>query len=178
MKNIKQITLMGLLLALTFSLSALETALSSALPAGVRIGLANIVVMITLLTLGKKYALTIVILKSLFIFLTKGFSAFLMSFAGGILSFAALVILIKSEKNSLSLISVISALVHNMAQLVTACFTLGSINVLWYAPVLVLAGVFAGLATGTVAGAVLPPMRKIFGKITHNQASGREIQRR
>lgn len=160
---------MGLLLALTFSLSVLESALSSALPAGVRIGLANIVVMITLLTLGKKQAFTIVVLKSVFIFLTKGFTAFLMSTAGGILSFLVLLALIRNEKNSLLLISVISALVHNLSQLVTACFTLGNVNVLWYAPVLILAGTAAGLATGTAAGVVLPPIRKIIGNLTHNQ---------
>lgn len=151
---------MGLLLALTFALSAVETAVSVGLPAGVRIGLANIVVMLALLSMGKKEALTIVVAKSVFILITKGVTAFMLSLCGGVFSFIAVLLLIKSEKNSLILISVVGALVHNIAQLIVASLILKNINTLFYAPVLIIAGVIAGSATGTVIKIALPAVTK------------------
>ncbi|MGN0690206.1 MAG: Gx transporter family protein [Oscillospiraceae bacterium] len=156
----KKTAVMGLLLALTFALSAVETAVSMGLPAGVRIGLANIVVMLALLSMGKKEALTIVVAKSVFILITKGVTAFMLSLCGGVASFIAVLLLIKSEKNSLILISVAGALVHNIAQLIAASLILKNINTLFYAPVLIIAGVIAGSATGTVIKIALPAVTK------------------
>ncbi len=156
----KKLAVMGLLLALTFALSAVETAVSAGLPAGVRIGLANIVVMLALLSMGKKEALTIVVAKSVFILITKGATAFVLSLCGGVSSFIAVLLLIQSEKNSLILISVVGALVHNIAQLAAASLILKNINTLFYAPVLIIAGVIAGSATGTVIKITLPAVTK------------------
>ena len=54
---------MGIISALTFSLSAVDSVISAPLPLGVRIGVANIVVILTILTVGKKEGFIITVLK-------------------------------------------------------------------------------------------------------------------
>lgn len=155
---------MGIMLGLTFALSAVETALSVALPLGVRVGLANIIVMLVLITMGKKQAFAIVVMKSAFILLTKGITAFAMSLCGGVCSFIIIVLLFGKKKNSLILVSVAGALTHNLAQMAMSAVITGSTSTLFYAPVLIIAGIIAGTATGIVIAAVLPAAEKAVGK--------------
>ena len=152
----KKIALMGIILGLTFSFSAIDSVVSSVLPLGVKIGIANIIVMLTTITIGRKEGFTITILKSLFILITKGVTASILSLSGGILSFAIVILLLKSEKNSLVLISVSGAVMHNIGQILTASLIMKNINTLFYAPVLIIAGVLAGIVTGAIIRAVLP----------------------
>lgn len=164
MKKTRYLAVTGIMLALTLALSSLETLFSAALPPGVRIGLANIVIMLALLSMGKGQALSLVLLKSMFIFLTKGLTAFVLSLCGGLFSFLIILLLLRSKKNSLMLISVCGALAHNLAQLVVSAFLTGSVYTLYYAPLLIIAGAIAGCATGAVIKITLPAAMKALGK--------------
>lgn len=155
---------MGIISALTFSLSAVDSLVSAPLPLGVRIGVANIVVMLTILSVGKKEGFIITLLKSLFILVTKGITASLLSFSGGLLAFSITIILLKSEKNSLILISVLSALAHNIGQIIMASVIMKNINTLFYLPVLVVSAVITGTLTGTAIKAVMPLTEKAVQK--------------
>ncbi len=155
---------MGIISALTFSLSAVDSLVSAPLPLGVRIGVANIVVMLTILSVGKKEGFIITLLKSLFILITKGITASLLSFSGGLLAFSITIILLKSEKNSLILISVLSALAHNIGQIIMASVIMKNINTLFYLPVLVVSAVITGTITGTAIKAVMPLTEKAVQK--------------
>lgn len=155
---------MGIISALTFSLSALDSVISASLPLGVRIGVANIVVILTILTVGKKEGFIITLLKSLFILVTKGITPSLLSFSGGILAFLITILLLKSEKNSLILISVISALTHNAGQIIMASVIMKNINTLFYLPVLIVSAVITGTITGTAIKAVIPLAEKAVKK--------------
>ena len=86
MKKIQYITTMGLFFALALVLSALEGLLPPMpfLPPGVKLGLSNIVTMYCLLYLGAGSAYAVVVLKSAFVFITRGATAFFMSFCGGL----------------------------------------------------------------------------------------------
>ena len=155
---------MGIISALTFSLSAVDSVISAPLPLGVRIGVANIVVMLTILSVGKKEGFIITLLKTLFILITKGITASLLSFSGGLLAFSITIILLKSEKNSLILISVLSALAHNIGQIIMASVIMKNINTLFYLPVLVVSAVITGTITGTAIKAVMPLTEKAVQK--------------
>ena len=160
----KKIALLGIISALTFSLSALDSVISAPLPLGVRIGVANIVIMLTILTVGKKEGFIITLLKSLFILVTKGITASLLSLSGGILAFLITILLLKSEKNSLILISVLSALTHNVGQIIMASVIMKNINTLFYLPVLIVSAVITGAITGSVIKAVMPLAEKAVKK--------------
>ena len=155
---------MGIISALTFSLSAVDSVISAPLPLGVRIDVANIVVILTILTVGKKEGFIITLLKSLFILVTKGITASLLSFSGGMLAFLITILLLKSEKNSLILISVLSALTHNVGQIIMASVIMKNINTLFYLPVLVVSAVITGTITGTAIKAVIPLAEKAVKK--------------
>ena len=70
----RRVALMGLLFALSVVLSFLEGTLTPllGLPPGVKLGLANVVVMYALFFLGRGSAFTLVLLKSFFVLLTRG----------------------------------------------------------------------------------------------------------
>ena len=160
----KKIALLGIISALTFSLSAVDSVISAPLPLGVRIGVANIVVMLTIFTVGKKEGFIITLLKSLFILVTKGITASLLSLSGGILAFLITILLLKSEKNSLILISVLSALTHNVGQIIMASVIMKNINTLFYLPVLIVSAIITGTITGSVIKAVMPLAEKAVKK--------------
>ena len=96
--------------------------------------------------------------------MTKGITASLLSFSGGMLAFLITILLLKSEKNSLILISVLSALTHNVSQIIMASVIMKNINTLFYLPVLVVSAVITGTITGTAIKAVMPLAEKAVKK--------------
>ena len=83
----RRIALSGLLFALAMALSFIEGTLTiPGLLPGMKLGLANIVVMYALFFMGPRQALVLDVLKALFVFLVSGFTAGLLSLCGGLLS--------------------------------------------------------------------------------------------
>ena len=91
----RRVALMGLLFALSVVLSFLEGTLTPllGLPPGVKLGLANVVVMYALFFLGRGSAFTLVLLKSFFVLLTRGAMAGALSLGGGLLSLGVMAVL-------------------------------------------------------------------------------------
>lgn len=160
----------GVLLALACGLSALESAVALPLPAGIKPGLANVIIMFALFHINVKTALTVNILKSCFVLLTRGVTAFGMSLCGGMLSLLVIIILCKTAKPSLLLMSVCGAVSHNIGQLSLAALLLGSSSVFGYLPVLLAAGIPTGILTGLVLRAAERPLSRLTnGKsVPHN----------
>ena len=80
----RRIALSGLLFALAMALSFIEGTLTiPGLLPGMKLGLANIVVMYALFFMGPRQALVLDVLKALFVFLVSGFTAGLLSLCGG-----------------------------------------------------------------------------------------------
>lgn len=154
---------MGLLLALALVLNMVEGMLPAlpAMPPGVRLGLSNIVVLYCVLYLGRKDAFVIAVLKSGFVFLTRGFSAGFISLCGGLLSVAVMALTARSEKMSILMKSVCGALAHNLGQLIAAAVYLQSLYTFYYAPVLALSGILMGSVTALLTRTVLPALRRI-----------------
>lgn len=148
----RRITLLGLLFALAMVLSVLESLFPVPVPVpGVRLGLANIVVMFALFHLKKSDALTLVILKAVFIAATRGLIAGALSLSGGLcaLGVMVLILLMMKDKTTILLVSILGAVFHNFGQIAAASAIMET--VLWiYLPTLILSGIVTGFATSVM----------------------------
>lgn len=143
----QNISLCGILLALSAGISAAESLLP--LPIGVKPGFSNLPVMFSMMKQDIKYSLAICISRSLFVLFTRGFTAFLMSLTGGMISYLTMLFLYRKTDVSLMLMSVSGALIHNLGQLVMASFILNTV-IFSYFPILLISGCIAGSVTGMV----------------------------
>ena len=156
---------MGLMLALASALQFLESMIPIPLPLGVKPGISSIVVMVVLVKFGFASAMTLAVLKSGFVFITRGATAFCMSVSGGILSVAvmgAFFAVSRRSKNGtgILLMSVLGGISHNIGQLAADTVFTGSVLTFSYLPVLVISGLVSGIFTGTVFKFVLPYLDK------------------
>jgi heptaprenyl diphosphate synthase len=160
----RRVALSGLLFALAMALSFLEglIPIPGLLP-GMKLGLANIVVMYALFFLGPVQALVLDLLKALFVFLVSGATAGFLSLCGGLASLLvmwALYTLLR-RRPTWFILSVSGALAHNFGQLIGAGFLLGSALSLYYAPVLLVFGLVMGAVTSITLKAVLPALGRL-----------------
>ena len=81
-------------------------------------------------------------------------STMLYSFAGGLLSFAVMFVLKKTEKFSIYGISIAGGVMHNVGQLLVAAYVMQTAKIIYYMPVLLVAGTLAGAAIG-ILGAMI-----------------------
>ena len=132
------------------------------LPPGVKLGLSNIVTMFTAGTMGFLPALAVTVIKSLFVLLTRGATAFFMSFGGGLLSTVAMCLMVKLVKNKSGFVgvAVVSAVCHNIGQLAVSIIVTKTTAFIYYAPVLLLSGVVMGIITGIILKAIMPLLLK------------------
>ena len=156
--------MLGILSAQALALSFLENLLPAMpfLPPGVKLGLSNIVTMFTAGAMGFSSALTVTLIKSLFVLLTRGATAFFMSLGGGLLSTVAMCLMIKFAKNKFGYIgvAVVSAICHNLGQLAVSIIVTKTTAFVYYTPVLLLSGIVMGVITGAVLKAVMPLLMK------------------
>ncbi len=162
--NTKKVALLGILGALALVLSFTESLLMpqvTFLPPGAKPGLSNIITMFAASTMGFGGAIYIVLIKSLFAFITRGATAFFMSLAGGLLSMAAMLILLKVKSVSLIGVGVVSSCCHNLGQLLVSVILTGTKAIFNYAPFLLIFAVVTGVVTGTVLKVVMPKLERI-----------------
>jgi len=89
-----------------------------------------------------------------------GFSAMLYSLAGGILSLAVMLLLVRLPKVGVIGVSACGAICHNLGQIAMASLILG-VGAVWaYFPVLVISGLVMGPITGAVAKSVFAALKK------------------
>lgn len=159
-----KITFSGLLLALAITLSVVESQITAflGLTPGVKLGLSNIVTMYALMFLGSKEGCMLAGLKALFALLTRGVTAGLLSFLGGYLSLAVMILLLQFRRHvHFSFLSVCGALAHNAGQLFGVFLILKNAYVFGYAPILMISAVFMGVLTSISLRAVLPALQGI-----------------
>lgn len=158
-RTAKDLTTLGLLLALASAISYIESILPIPLPLGVKPGLAGIVVMYTLLTRPKQDAWLLTLLKSGCVFLTRGITAGMLSLGGGLIALGVM-LLCHRLGSSLLTMSISGAIAHNLAQLLIAALLLQSAYIGYYLPVLLLAGLIAGSFTGGLLSILLSRLKQ------------------
>lgn len=153
---------MGLLFALAAALNTAESLFSAFLPAGMRIGMSNIVIMAAMLCIDLPSAAVLVLLKAMLVFFARGLTAGVMSLCGGLAAFLVTALLFRKTRCSYILISVLGAISHSAGQLCAAGVILGTAYVFAYAPVLVFASVGTGICTGVTLKVTLPHVQRVI----------------
>ena len=147
---------MGLLTALGLIIGYIEFLIPIPLGIpGVKPGFANIVIVWALYSLGPWEALMINGMR-IFLsgFLFGNFSMILYRLAGAAVSFLCMCLAKKSGLFSMTGVSMIGGVMHNMGQLLVAMAVLETVSLVYYGPVLLAAGVITGLLIGIVTGEV------------------------
>ena len=155
------LTRCSLLCAVALGASLLEMLLPVLpfLPPGAKPGLANIALMAAAYTLGPGAAFAVAVVKALFALMMRGAAAFLMSMAGGLLSTAVMLLMMRSGLFGPAGIGVGGAVSHNLAQLGTAALLLTP-GVQYYLPWMLVFAVVSGLLTGMVCGWLRPVLSR------------------
>lgn len=121
---------------------------------GIKLGLANSVVLLLIAKKDVKGAFAVNIVRILLsaLLFSSPFTLFY-SLPAGLVSTAVMFFLEKIKSFSIIGFSVAGATVHNLTQLVCASILLGS-GVLYYLPILLISAVISGILTGVAAKAV------------------------
>lgn len=155
MKN--KIAYWGVFLALALVCSYVESLIpiSFGIP-GVKLGLTNIVVILMLYTIGAKDAILISVLRIILAgFMFGNAFSIIYSLAGGILSFVVMLLLKNTGKLKILSISTAGGISHNVGQLIVAALVVENYNILFYVPVLIVAGIITGFLIGLLAGEIV-----------------------
>lgn len=166
--DIKRLTRCAVLTALALALSVAEglVPLTILFPLpGLRLGLANLVTVYVLVTMGGGEALLILLARCFLGALLGGnLSSLAFSLTGGLLAFALEWLLLKCRPLSLFGVCMAGAAAHNTGQILSAMALMRTAAPLVYLPPLLLASVLTGAFTGWVTALLvkrLPGDRKL-----------------
>jgi len=163
MKKTRKIVLLGLLTSIALVIYVIEAQIPVILP-GIKLGLANAISLLTLIIMGPKEALTVMLLRTLLgTFLGGNMSSFLYSISGGILSNVIMIILYTKFNESFSLwsISIVGAVFHNIGQLFVAALVVQDFKIYFYLPILMISAIASGYFIGLVTNFLSKHLKKI-----------------
>ena len=157
--KVQKMALLGVLTAAAIVIAILESFIPSIGIPGVKMGLANIVILIILYELGIWEAGVVNLLRVLVVSLARGTflsMGFLMSLTGAALSFGIMVLFyLLIKKFSIIGVSVIGAIFHVVGQIAIAMIFLDSVYILYYLPIIGLSAIVTGVIVGIVAKLVI-----------------------
>lgn len=161
MKN--RVAYFGVFTALALMFSYIETMIPIRFGVpGIKLGFANIMIVIMLYKSSAKEALLLSIVRIMLSgFLFGNLSSILYSIAGGVLSLGIMTLLKKQGGFSVIGVSVAGGVSHNVGQLIVAMLVVETYQVGYYFPVLLVAGVLTGLGIGVASQEVLKRIRNI-----------------
>lgn len=152
-------------LALIFSYVEAIIPLNFGIP-GVKLGVANLVILTCLYILGMRYTFVINVLRILIAgLLFNGFFGAMYSLSGGILSLIVMFLLKKTNLFSTIGISMAGGVAHNLGQLITAALIVSNVKLFYYFPVLLFSGIISGILIGILTHLILKKLPKQFSII-------------
>ena len=146
----KRIAMAALLAALALIFSYVEAMIPSpvAIP-GVKLGVANLVILIALYQLDFKYAIAIHLVRIVVSgLLFSGVFGILYSLAGGMLSLIVMWLLKKTGLFSIVGVSMAGGVAHNIGQILVASAVVSDLKMFAYLPVLMFSGIISGILIG------------------------------
>ena len=155
--------MLGLTIALAMIMSYIEALvpLSFAVP-GIKMGLANIVIIFVLYKIGTKEAILVSLIRVILVsLLFSNIMAMAYSFAGAVLSLSVMWVLKKTDKFSVVGVSIAGGIMHNVGQIIMAVILLGTEQIALYLPVLIITGTATGVVIGIVSGLVINRFKNI-----------------
>ncbi|MBE6900343.1 MAG: Gx transporter family protein [Ruminococcaceae bacterium] len=159
----KKVAMLGLSIALAMIMSYIEVLvpLSFAVP-GIKMGLANIVIIFVLYKIGTKEAILVSLIRVILVsLLFSNVMAMWYSLAGAVLSLGIMWILKKTDKFSVVGVSIAGGIMHNVGQIIMAVIVLGTEQIALYLPVLIITGTATGVVIGIVSGLVINRFKNI-----------------
>lgn len=159
-----RVAVYGLLLALAMVLSYVETLIPISLGVpGVKLGLANLVTMVGLYTLGISGTIAVNLLRIVLTGFTFGnMFSMLYSLAGAALSLIFMVLVKRTGWFGSVGVSIVGGVGHNIGQLAVAAFAVQTLGVFSYLPVLLAAGTVAGALIGLLGGMIVQRIGKLI----------------
>ena len=155
---------MAMMIALAMIFSYVETMIpiNFGIP-GVKLGLANLVIVAAIYLFGGKQAFLISIVR-IFLsgFMFGNLASILYRLAGGLLSLAVMLLLKKTDKLSILAVSVMGGICHNIGQLIVAMLVVENLKLIFYVPVLLISGFLTGLLIGIVCRVILPAVKRAY----------------
>ena len=157
--KVQKIALLGVLLAATIVIAIAESFIPSFTIPGIKLGFANIVILVTLYELGVKEAVFINLIRVLIVSLVRGTflsMGFFMSLTGAVMSLAVMILFcLLIKKFSIIGVSVIGSLFHVIGQILIAMIYMGSIYVVYYLPIIALSALITGVLVGLIAKSII-----------------------
>ena len=157
--KVQKMALLGVLTAGAIVIAILESFIPSIGIPGVKLGLANIVILVTLYELGIWEAASINLLRVLVVGLVRGTflsMGFLMSLTGCILSLGIMILFYLLLKwFSIVGVSVIGAIFHVSGQILIAMVYLGTAYIVLYLPVIAISAIITGVFVGIIARIII-----------------------
>lgn len=149
----KNVARVGVLASLAIILSYFEMLIPAPVPVpGIKLGLANIVVVIALYTLSPKIAFNISLVRVFSVaFLFGGLSTLLYSFSSACVSFLIMYAFKKSKLFSVIGVSIIGSFAHVTTQLYVASLVVDNSSIFTYLPILTFSALISGFLIGYIA---------------------------
>ncbi len=162
--NNRKIASYGLFIALAFIFSYIESLIPIPFPVpGIKLGLANLVVIIAIYGIGVKEALVLSVVRVLLVgFTFRDPSTILFSLAGGLLSWLSMVIFMKLKLFSMIGVSIIGGIAHNVGQIIVAILYVKNTSLIYYLPVLMISGVISGTLIGILGALIIKRIQKFL----------------
>ena len=150
----KKLTLLALLAAIALTIFMVEAQIPALVPIpGIKLGLANIVTVFTVFTLGAKEGAAVLFVR---IFLgavfAGNFSTIFYSAAGGACAIGVTILLKKVlTKKQLRVAGALGAIAHSIGQRAMAIALTGTPGLIAYLPVMIVVSILTGTFTGLCA---------------------------
>lgn len=150
--SVRKMVLVALYISIAIVLSIVENLMPLPFIApGVKLGLANVVTMVAIYTLGYREAGLIMLLRVLLTSMYGGgLNAMLYALSGGVLSVVLMIFVKELLKDKVSPIgvSVTGAFFHNFGQIAMAAFVIGTEKMYAYMGILTISALITGLIVG------------------------------
>ncbi|NLT13504.1 MAG: Gx transporter family protein [Clostridiales bacterium] len=154
----------ALLTAVALILFVVEAQIPAPIPVpGVKLGLANVVTLFAIFSIGRKKAVIVLLLRIVLGSLITGqVAAMGFSLAGGALCYIVMCVVRRFvTERQIWVVSVFGAIGHNLGQLAVAAFVVGTASVFLYLPILLVSGILTGLFTGLSAQYLYKHLKKL-----------------
>ncbi|MDO5041234.1 MAG: Gx transporter family protein [Peptoniphilus sp.] len=132
---------------------------------GAKIGISNIIVLVSIVFFGYKEGIFVAVLKTLLlVLLTGSVSSFIFSFTGTMFSTFVMIAAHRflSEHLSIIGISILGAVFHNVGQTLAAAVVLESMHIVAYLPFLMIFAIFTGIFIGFSSREVVKILNKVY----------------
>lgn len=151
--RLKRYLIMAMLLAMAIVLSYVESFIPIFIP-GVKLGLANVIILIMLYEFKWYESLLVNILRIVLVALIRSTlltPTFFMSLSGGILSYAVMLGFSRIKFFDVIGVSVLGSISHCAGQIIVAIFLVSSVGIAYYLPFIALLSIATGVLSGIIS---------------------------